>query len=122
MTALIGGLIALILGFIGISIWWGYFLKALAAGVPIILILGGALATYLGIEEIKDRGSSENFEPDTDGLKNEVETLKEEIKGLKEEKKELTSDKKEAIKPVKEEKKPIEKEEKQAADKEEKTS
>ncbi len=59
MTALIGGLIALILGFIGISIWWGYFLKALAAGVPIILILGGALATYLGIEEIKDRGSSE---------------------------------------------------------------
>jgi hypothetical protein len=104
MTALIGGLIALILGFIGISIWWGYFLKALAAGVPIILILGGALATYLGIEEIKDRGSSENFEPDTDGLKNEVESLKDEIKGLKEEKKELTSEKKEVIKPVKEEK------------------
>ena len=104
MTALIGGLIALILGFIGISIWWGYFLKALAAGVPIILILGGALATYLGIEEIKDRGSSENFEPDADGLKSEVESLKEEIKGLKEEKEELTSEKKEEIKPVKEEK------------------
>jgi hypothetical protein len=116
MTALIGGLIALILGFIGISIWWGYFLKALAAGVPIILILGGALATYLGIEEIKDRGSSENFEPDTDGLKNEVETLKEELRGLKEDK----SEKKEAIKPVKEEKRPTEKEEKQIADKEEK--
>jgi uncharacterized protein (DUF3084 family) len=122
MTALIGGLIALILGFIGISIWWGYFLKALAAGVPIILILGGALATYLGIEEIKDRGSSENFEPDKDGLKNEVESLKEEIKDLKEEKKELTSEKKEVIKPVKEEKKQAEKEEKQDADKEEKTS
>ena len=121
MTALIGGLIALILGFIGISIWWGYFLKALAAGVPIILILGGALATYLGIEEIKDKGSSENFEPDPDGLKTEVESLKEEIKGLKEEKNELTSEKKEAIKAVKEEKKPAEKEEKQAADKEEKT-
>jgi hypothetical protein len=121
MTALIGGLIALILGFIGISIWWGYFLKALAAGVPIILILGGALATYLGIEEIKDRGSSENFEPETDGLKDEVETLKEEIKGLKEEKEELTAEPEEP-KPVKEDKKPDEKEEKPAADKEEKTS
>ncbi len=113
MTALIGGLIALILGFIGISIWWGYFLKALAAGVPIILILGGALATYLGIEEIKDRGSSETFEPESDDLKSEVETLREELKGLKEEKKE-------APKPVKEEKKPVEKEDKKVAEKEEK--
>ena len=119
MTALVGGLIALILGFIGISIWWGYFLKALAAGVPIILILGGALATYLGIEEIKDRGSSESFEPETDGLKDEVETLKEEIRGLKEEKKEIASEKKETTKAVKEEKKPTEKEEKEAAEKEE---
>jgi uncharacterized protein (DUF3084 family) len=113
MTALIGGLIALILGFIGISIWWGYFLKALAAGVPIILILGGALATYLGIEEIKDRGSSETFEPESDDLKSEVETLREELKGLKEEKKEVVAEKKEAPKPV-------EKEDKKAAEKEEK--
>ncbi len=118
--ALIGGLIALILGFIGISIWWGYFLKALAAGVPIILILGGALATYLGIEEIKDRGSSENFEPEPDDLKSEVETLREELKGLKEEKKEVVVEKKEATKPVKEEKKPVEKEDTKAAEKEEK--
>lgn len=114
MTALIGGLIALILGFIGISIWWGYFLKALAAGVPIILILGGALATYLGIEEIKDRGSSENFEPESDDLKSEVETLREELRGLKEEKKDLTADKKEPEKPAKEEKKAAEKEEKKS--------
>ena len=44
MAALAGGLVALVLGIIGISIWWSYFLKALAAGVPIMLILGGALA------------------------------------------------------------------------------
>jgi hypothetical protein len=106
MMALIGGLVALILGFIGISIWWGYFLKALAAGVPIILILGGALATYLGIEEIKDRGSSETFEPESEDLKSEVETLREEIKGLKDEKKEAP--------------KPVEKEDKKVAEKEEK--
>jgi len=30
MAALIGGLVSLILGIIGIIIWWGYFVKALA--------------------------------------------------------------------------------------------
>ena len=88
MMALAGGLIALILGIIGIIFWWGYFLKALMAGVPIMLILGGALATYLGIEEIKDRNASDSFDTGTNDLKGEVENLKEEIKELKEEKKE----------------------------------
>jgi uncharacterized membrane protein YqjE len=83
MMALAGGLIALILGIIGIIVWWGYFLKALMAGVPIMLLLGGALATYLGIEEMKDKRASESFDTEKDDLKQEVQTLKEEIKGLK---------------------------------------
>ena len=83
MTALAGGLIALILGIIGIIIWWGYFLQLLMGGVPVMLILGGALATYLGIEEIKDKQASESFDADASDLKNEVESLKEEIKELK---------------------------------------
>ena len=85
--ALVGGLVALILGIIGIIAWWGYFIKALMAGIPVMLLLGGALAVYLGIEGIKDKKASENFEPDAGDLKNEVESLKEEIKELKEEKK-----------------------------------
>jgi hypothetical protein len=88
MTALLGGLVALILGIIGIIFWWGYFIKALMAGVPIILILGGALATYLGIEEIKDKKAADSFDTEKDDLKREVETLKDEIKGLKDDKKE----------------------------------
>ena len=84
--ALAGGLIALILGIIGIIAWWPYFLKALAAGIPVVLLLGGALATYLGIEEIKDRKASESFETEPAGLKDEVQTLKQELKELKEEK------------------------------------
>lgn len=83
MMALVGGLVALILGIIGIIVWWGYFLKALMAGVPLILILGGALAAYLGVEEIKDKKASESFDTDKDDLKKEVETLKQEIKDLK---------------------------------------
>ena len=83
MMALVGGLIALILGVIGIIFWWGYFLKALMAGVPVMLLLGGALATYLGIEEIKDKNASETFDTGKDELKKEVDSLKQEIKDLK---------------------------------------
>ncbi len=83
MMALVGGLVALILGIIGIIVWWGYFLKALMAGVPVLLILGGALATYLGIEEMKDKKASESFDTDKDDLKREVDSLKQEIKELK---------------------------------------
>jgi uncharacterized membrane protein YqjE len=92
MMALFGGLIALILGIIGIIIWWGYFLKALMAGVPVMLILGGALATYLGIEEIKDRKASETFETEKDDLKREVNSLKKEISDLKDKHEEPTSE------------------------------
>ena len=87
MMALAGGLIALVLGIIGVIFWWGYFIKALMAGIPVMLILGGALATYLGIEEIKDRGAADNFDTGTNDLKEEVESLKEEIKELKDDKK-----------------------------------
>ena len=85
MAALFGGLVALILGIIGIIIWWAYFVKALAAGIPVLLILGGALATYLGIEEWKDKRNTDKFEkePDASALKEEVETLKKEVEDLK---------------------------------------
>lgn len=86
MMALAGGLVSLILGIIGLITWWPYFVKALMAGVPVMLILGGALATYLGIEELKDKKAAESFDTEQSDLKQEVETLKEEIKGLKEEK------------------------------------
>jgi threonine/homoserine/homoserine lactone efflux protein len=87
MAALLGGVLALILGIIGIIIFWGYFVKLLAAAIPVLLILGGALATYLGIEEWKDKRSAEKAEeePNPDELKKEVEDLKKEVKDLKEE-------------------------------------
>jgi hypothetical protein len=92
MAALGGGLAALILGIIGIIMWFGYFVKALQAGVPAMLILGGALAVYLGFEELKDkRNTPDTFDDSTTTLKSEVETLKDEIRQLKEEKKESES-------------------------------
>ncbi len=85
MIALAGGLVALILGIIGIIIWWAEFVELLMGGVPIMLILGGVLAAYLGMEEIKDKKSAENFDKERDDLKQEVESLKEEISELKKE-------------------------------------
>ena len=87
MAALVGGVVSLVLGIIGIIIFWGYFVKALAAGIPVLLLLGGALATYLGIEEWKDKRNAEKFEeePDAGELKKEVEDLKKEVKDLKKE-------------------------------------
>jgi uncharacterized membrane protein YqjE len=82
MMALAGGLVALVLGIIGIIFWWGYFIKALMAGVPAMLILGGALATYLGIEEIKDKKAAESFDTEKEELKHKVDTLEEKIKDL----------------------------------------
>jgi len=89
MAALAGGIAALVLGIIGIIIWWGEFIDILLGGVPVMLILGGALAAYLGFEEIKDKKTTESFDDTTqDNLQREVKDLKEEIKDLKEEKKE----------------------------------
>ena len=82
MAALLGGFVSLILGVIGIIVWWGFFLKALLAAVPAMLILGGALAAYLGFEELRDKRAAENFDDSTD-LKQEVESLKAEVKELK---------------------------------------
>lgn len=86
MMALAGGIVACVIGIILLIVWFGEFIQLLMGAVPIMLILGGALATYLGIEEIKDKKASENFEPESEELKQEVESLKEEIKGLKGEK------------------------------------
>ena len=84
MAALGGGLVALVLGIIGIIFWFGYFIKALQAGLPAMLILGGALAVYLGFEELKDkRNTPDTFDDDTTTLKSEVESLKDEIKQMK---------------------------------------
>jgi hypothetical protein len=55
MAALVGGIVATILGAVLLVVWWKYFLVLLAGGIPLILILGGALAIYIGIDEIKDK-------------------------------------------------------------------
>ena len=85
MMALLGGLVALILGLIGLFGWWEEFVWLLKGVIPPILILGGGLAAYLGSEEMKDKrraemeASREPFVPsdtETEKYKAEVDELK----------------------------------------------
>jgi hypothetical protein len=63
MKILLGGIVALVLGVIGLIIWFFDFLMILKGLIPIALILGGALAIYLGIEDIKTSASAEEETP-----------------------------------------------------------
>ena len=92
MKTLIGGAIAAILGCIGIVAWFPQFLTVVAGTIPIMLLLGGALAIYLGVDELKDTWSDQETaetEPETpaevEKYKQEISELKDEIESLKKE-------------------------------------
>ena len=91
MKTLVGGIIAAVLGIIGLSVWFAAFLQILAGAIPIMLLLGGALACYLGYDELKDSWKSES---DTDTSfsstgAEDAEKLKQELEELKKENEEL---------------------------------
>ncbi len=88
MAVFVAGLAALVIGIIGVIAWGNEFIYLLKGTVPVMLILGGALAAYLGFEEVKDKGSADSPEGGSADLQQEVESLREEIKVLKDDKKE----------------------------------
>ncbi len=90
MKTLIGGAIAAILGCIGIVAWFPQFLAVAGGTIPIMLLLGGALAIYLGVDELKDTwtdAETSETEPETpvevEKYKQEINELKGEIESLK---------------------------------------
>jgi hypothetical protein len=94
MKTLIGGAVAAVLGLIGIVVWFPQFLTVVAGTIPIMLLLGGALAIYLGVDELRDswsqaETSSAETETESSGeveqYKQEISELKEEIETLKKE-------------------------------------
>jgi len=90
MKTLIGGAVGAVLGLIGISVWWKPFLQLLAGAIPVMLLLGGGLALYLGFDELKDTWKKEDTTVDiptktdeTEKYKDEIDELKKEIETLK---------------------------------------
>ena len=55
MWIILGGIVAIILGVLGLIKWWLLFLKVLAALIPFILLIGGVLAVIVGISSIKEK-------------------------------------------------------------------
>jgi hypothetical protein len=96
MKTLIGGAAAAVLGIIGLAVWWKPFLQLLAGAIPFALLSGGALAIYLGFDELKDTwkskeedfGTSSGNSGEVEKYKKEVDDLKKEVEGLKGEKEE----------------------------------
>jgi len=62
MWIILGGIATVILGILGLIRWWLLFLKALAALIPFMLVVGGAFAIIIGISSIKDRKEEEERE------------------------------------------------------------
>jgi len=88
MKTLIGGAIGAVLGLIGISIWWNPFLQLLAGAIPVMLIVGGGLALYLGFDELKDTWKKDDTTAttkteDVEKYKKEINELKGEVEKLK---------------------------------------
>jgi hypothetical protein len=93
MKTLIGGAVAAVLGLIGLSVWFGEFLQLLAGAIPVMLLLGGGLALYLGFDELKESwkkdDTADNSEDKTDeagNYKKEIDELKKEIETMKSDK------------------------------------
>ncbi len=93
MKTLIGGAIGAVLGIVGMSVWWKPFLQLLAGAVPVMLLLGGGLAIYLGFDELKDSWKKNDTSEDVSLGSGETETVKQDIDDLKKEVETLKSDK-----------------------------
>jgi F0F1-type ATP synthase assembly protein I len=59
MKTLVGGAIAAVIGLILLAVWFGAFLQILAGTIPLVLLLVGCLALYLGFDELKDTWRNE---------------------------------------------------------------
>lgn len=59
---MIMGLVSLLLGIVLFFVWFGYILALIKAVLPLFFIIGGAVAGYLGWEELKEkRGPAMDF-------------------------------------------------------------
>lgn len=85
MKKFIIGALVLLIGIPGFSFTFFNFLNFSAGLVPILMILGGAIAVYLGIEELKQ---SDNSETEVEPPETQLEKVTKENSGKLEEKSE----------------------------------
>jgi hypothetical protein len=78
MTLLMGGAVSAILGLVGLIVWIQDFFILLKGGLPVILLLGGVIAVYIGFEEIQSKLREEREKQDEElaKAKEEIELIK----------------------------------------------
>ncbi len=88
MKVFVGGVAAAFLGFLGIIIWYDAVFRFIGGAIPLVLLLGGLMAAYLGYDEVKEKlPFPKNRETEPAGsdtrLKEEAEKYKQEVERLK---------------------------------------
>ncbi|HPD56052.1 MAG TPA: hypothetical protein P5294_02245 [Smithellaceae bacterium] len=92
MSLLIGGIISGIIGLVSLIFWWGDFMTIVKGAFPICLLLGGALAVYVGIDEMQEKINEEKLSQEeklemarqeAEKAKAEAEKYREELNKLK---------------------------------------
>ena len=106
MIALLVGIVFVILGVLGLILWWGNFIIVLTGSLPPIFILSGLAALALGISQVRDKMAAK---------KEEEELAAEEAKAAESKPEEPAKEPKPEA-PPKEEPKPQEPEKKEEGD------
>ncbi|MFZ3114724.1 MAG: hypothetical protein WA133_09980 [Syntrophales bacterium] len=94
MTLLLAGAIAAIIGLVGLLEWMHDFFVILRGGIPLLLLLGGVMAAYIGFDDLQSklREDAEKQEEELAKARDEIALMKarteqyrEELEKLKEE-------------------------------------
>ncbi|MGV8073218.1 MAG: hypothetical protein AB2L11_01460 [Syntrophobacteraceae bacterium] len=90
MKVFVGGIAAAFLGVVGVLVFHEAFFNILAGAIPLMLLLGGGMAAYLGYDEVKDKlpfpKKSEEAAASTESetkLKEEAEKYRQEAEKLR---------------------------------------
>lgn len=89
MSIFIGGVIAFVLGIIGLIGWWSHFLSILQGIIPIMLIFAGGLAVYLSYDQFKSWWDARKAKEQSDTIDVPVKKAEDDLEALRKENEEL---------------------------------
>ncbi len=86
MSLLTGGVIAAVLGLLGLIYFFEEFLNLIQGALPIFMLLGGLLAVYVGFDEMQDkiRQERQRHDEELERAKEEIESAKAEVERYRE--------------------------------------
>jgi cell shape-determining protein MreC len=87
MSLLIGGVISAIFGLVSLIFCWSDFITLVKGAFPIFLLLGGALAIYVGLDELQEkiREERQRQEKKLEKAQEEIELIKAQAEQYREE-------------------------------------